>query len=744
MTRPGRAAISLLKGASPSIQLLFLFAGFVTPLCLSANLNYMDDCLLHDGIIYLPWTNLDYNFCDKWDLETQKFLDTAEFPSGEHWFQFRAHGDHIYTHLLDKLLRTSDGGASWETVIDNQDRIKGFYFLGNAIVVKTRPNSSNKDILQFFDITTLENVREQEYEGWSPIAFDHDRKQLVANNTTKYDLFIQSYDEAGNMIGEAHFAPQDDRDPRWHGRTYFSPDGRRVYESVEEINHERGLVRSTEALDLIWEIEAFEQVVIFPEYPNNPIFLRRPTISTPSIEVTYEDLTVERILEPTVFPRKIFIHENKLVLFGADLETRVNLEAQLIPVESLQLKKSALPIWPENMEFNIDQAFLTSDKKLLLISRSALAALVYDPFTKTFVTHFDLDEPVYDGVQDPITKEVYLRFVDNPSTILRWNHTGGNYLNPVPIYSTIRDYTVFDDFFILRPMYESHLDTYDSSGNHLDRDITGTRIFEANLWPYSGTWHTETRRGYFSDGYDNFGINNLNIIELSTEGTLTIVEDPDRIGHNWYVPFHINPYPDRPLLVFRGGEFVFADTYTMFPFTPMAPASLELIFTPDGGALSLGWRDKDDVNDPWDTTTSVLRQLDPDLQEIRQVELTGNPRFFFKEGNLLIVVSDQDHRSLIHLVDAETFEVYPSSGFWTNATMDDSWWLSLPWFGQFRTSSHGWIYHRDKTWLFPSSGKSESFYFYDVTKECWSWSSSDIYPHVYRLAPFNEWVLSSL
>ena len=66
-------------------------------------------------------------------------------------------------------------------------------------------------------------------------------------------------------------------------------------------------------------------------------------------------------------------------------------------------------------------------------------------------------------------------------------------------------------------------------------------------------------------------------------------------------------------------------------------------------------------------------------------------------------------------------------------------WRNLTWFGNYAPLGCGWLYHQQHDYLYvTSSSAAHSIFFYMSDGDSWFWTSSTVYPIMYRFAD-NTW-----
>ena len=83
-------------------------------------------------------------------------------------------------------------------------------------------------------------------------------------------------------------------------------------------------------------------------------------------------------------------------------------------------------------------------------------------------------------------------------------------------------------------------------------------------------------------------------------------------------------------------------------------------------------------------------------------------------------------------VSPDSAATNPANGLWLSATDLGSGWKWLSWFGSFNTNNSPWIYHEQHGWLCPFGTSTDSIWFWDSAMSAFWWTSSTVYPYVYR------------
>jgi hypothetical protein len=121
-------------------------------------------------------------------------------------------------------------------------------------------------------------------------------------------------------------------------------------------------------------------------------------------------------------------------------------------------------------------------------------------------------------------------------------------------------------------------------------------------------------------------------------------------------------------------------------------------------------------NDRWLTLLSGSSTQGPAVVSYRVEPNTGNAR----TGTLTLA--------------GQTFTVTQGPGIWAGAVDLAGGWKQLPWFGTFLPLAGGWIYHVQHGYLYPSGTEASSIWFWDHSLQAWWWSSSSMFPYLYRYA----------
>ncbi|MFP4283771.1 MAG: hypothetical protein ACLFU2_14210, partial [Opitutales bacterium] len=253
-----------------------------------------------NGILYAarhaPHTD-DRSLIESFDLRTGERLETVYFYGRMSVFLVRE--DALYAGFDEAVKRSTDGGATWEPVLEGLAGVSRIVELGPYLLVDANEADgtwSSPPVRWIIDPATREVVRREFPSGAGRLRADNLHGRLYSrSNFSPRDLRYSDFDpETGAWLGTGGGQPQYHGDFPHGDQIYPFPDGRRVLDNS-------GILYETERLDYIWEVEPFRRALFLRNYPETPVLLRGSELVT-----LRRDLTVDRVLATQFYPARLF------------------------------------------------------------------------------------------------------------------------------------------------------------------------------------------------------------------------------------------------------------------------------------------------------------------------------------------------------------------------------------------------------------------------------------------------------
>lgn len=86
-----------------------------------------------------------------------------------------------------------------------------------------------------------------------------------------------------------------------------------------------------------------------------------------------------------------------------------------------------------------------------------------------------------------------------------------------------------------------------------------------------------------------------------------------------------------------------------------------------------------------------------------------------------------------------SIEVGGQGAIWAGSVDVGGGWNWVPWFGYMSTTTTPWVFHEQHGWLYPFGSSSTDLTFWDVKMNSFWWTTSTMYPYMYRFSD-NTWL----